>query len=245
MEFNNETERSEIQWVELSETAIAHWATGRVGAAAEKWERALGIAKQFDQNDPRVAGSLSNAGIAHRSRGEFAQAEQCYQQAVTGWKAASDWLNEMELGARARSSLFHLRMERKHQKQYDLNAIKSYEKLLPAGLAGTHNNLAELYQITNRLAESEWLYREALEERVNSMNDQELGVAIIQKNIAGLVHLDERSVTQPDPRQTQNDVFSAQASRKRWIIDQPAQFTDEGRLMAALLLTQVIDHSVL
>ena len=245
MEFNNKTERSEIQWVELSEAAMAHWAMGQFEAAAEKWEQALGIAKQFDLNDPRRASSLSNVGIAHRSRGEFSQAEQVYQQALTGWKAASNWLNKIQVGARARSSLFHLRMERKHHKQFTTNVIRGHEKLLPAGRAGTHNNLAELYQITNRLAESERLYREALEERVNSIDDQELGVAIIQKNIEGLVHIDERSVTQPNPKQTHHDVFSAQATRKRWVIDQPPQFTGEGRLMAALLLTHVIDHSKL
>ena len=134
-------------------------------------------------------------------------------------------------------------MERKHQNQYDRNAIKNYEKLLPAGQAGTRSNLAELYQTTDRLAEAKRLYEEALEERVSSIDDQELGVAVIRKNIAFLARPDERSVTQPDAGPIHNDIFSAQASRKRWLIDQPAEFTDEGRLMAALLLTQVIDHS--
>ena len=244
MEVNNENERAEFLWVDLNEKAIAQWAKGRFSMAVQKWEEAISVARQFDQNDPRLASSLSNVGIAHRHRGEFAQAEQYYQQALAGWKAASAWLNGMQLGVRARSSLFHLRMERKHQNQYDRNAIKNYQKLLLAGQAGTHNNLAELYQTTDRLAEAERLYKEALEERVSSIDDQELGVAVIRKNIAGLTRSDKLSITQPDAGPTHNDVFSAQASRKRWLIDQPAEFTDEGRLMAALLLTQVIDHSM-
>ena len=244
MEINNETGHSELIWMELNETAMAQWAMGRFGAAAEKWDEALCIARQFKQDDPRLASSLSNAGIAHRSRGEFTEAEQYYHQALAGWKAASAWLNEMQLGGRALSSLFHLRMERKHQKQYDRNAIKHYEKLLPAGQAGTRNNLAELYQTTKRLAEAQQLYQEALVERTNSIDDQEIGVAVIRKNIAGLARPDERSVAQKDSGAI-NDIFSAQASRRRWIIDQPAEFTDEGRLMAALLLTHVVDHSKL
>ena len=37
--------------------------------------------------------------------------------------------------------------------------------------------------------------------------------------------------------------FSEIAGPKGWIVDDPPEFTDEGRLMAAVLLAQIVDHT--
>jgi len=36
--------------------------------------------------------------------------------------------------------------------------------------------------------------------------------------------------------------FLSQAEPHRWVVDRPAEFSDEGRLMAAILLTHILDH---
>lgn len=242
---NIENDRIEFLWVELNEAADIQLEAGRFVVAAEKWQQAFRIAQQFDGNDPRLASSLNNVAISHRIRGDLAGAEQYYQHAMVSWQAAAAWVDEMHLAARARSSLFHLRMERKHQEQYDRIAVRKYKKLLPAGHAGTLNNLAELCQITNRLEEAAKFYEQALQERVSSMGGEEPGVAVIRNNIASLSNTDGHpadSVTPISQRPVDSRGFSLQATRRRWIVDHPAEFTDEGRLMAALLLAQVNDH---
>ena len=246
-DVNMEQTTADFRWVELSEESVALFDTSQFGLAADKWLEAFEQAQGFQGNDPRRAGSRSNLAIAHRIRGEFALAEQCYRQALENWQATQAWLIEMQLPVRARSSLFHLRMESKHREQYNQTAMQKYEKLLPAGAAGTRNNLAELCQITDRLGEAKRLYGEALDERVSSMGEKDVAVAIIRRNIASMTNGngDEGSITHSAREPDDGSVFSAQATGKRWIVDRPAEFTDEGRRMAALLLTQVIDHSLL
>ena len=244
MEANIERDRLEFQWVQLNEAADLELAAGQLTEVTKKLRRALEIAQQFERNDPRLASSLSNVAVSHRIRGNFKEAEQHYRKALLSWQTASGWIDDMHLSARARSSLFHLRMERKHHQHYERIGVKKYEGLLPAGRAGTYNNLAELYQITDRLAEAEQLYEKALDDRTGSMGEDEDGVAIIRRNIANLSNEGGRlDSTVRCPRNNDDEgIFSAQATRNRWIVDHPPEFTDEGRFMAALLLTQVIDH---
>ena len=130
MEANTETERAEFLWVELSEAAAAQLDAGRFVVAGEKWQEAFGIAQQFKGSDPRLASGLNNLAIAHRIRRNFAEAEQYYQRAIVSWQAASAWVDQMQLAPWARSSLFHLRMERRHKPEYRRIALRKY--LLPS-----------------------------------------------------------------------------------------------------------------
>ena len=238
-----ETE-ADFRWTELNEGAAALLEAKQFELAADRWLEAFELSQAFQENDPRRASSRSNVAIGHRIRREYALAEQSYRQALLDWQGAQAWLKDMQLPVRARSSLFHLRMERKHRQQYDQVAVQKYQKLLSAGPAGTRNNLAELCQITDRLEEAQQLYGEALDERVSSMGEKDVGVAIIRRNMAcvsngkGQVDATTHSIHQPG----EGSVFSAQAALKYWIVDKPAEYTDEGRLMAALLLTGVVDH---
>ncbi|MFQ6022654.1 MAG: tetratricopeptide repeat protein [Acidiferrobacterales bacterium] len=241
----NGGDKAEFLWVELSETGAAEFDRGRFAEAVQQWQNAYDIAQDFDDGDPRLASSLNNLAVAYRINAELAAAEQSYRHSLDAWQAASHWVDRMRLEARARSSLFHLRMERKHREQYDRIALKKYEKLLPAGQAATHNNLAELFHITDRLQDAERLYRQALQERVSAMGANEPGAALIRNNIASLADVGAQPaelITSPSHQLTTIGPFSTQAIRQRWIVDRPAEFTDEGRIMAALLLAQVIDH---
>jgi tetratricopeptide (TPR) repeat protein len=243
MEANSDIDRAEFLWVELSEVAAAQLDAGQFIVAAKKWQEAFDIAQQFEGNDPRLASSLNNLAIAHRIRRNFAKAEQYYQRAIVGWQAASAWVDEMYLTPLARSSLFHLRMGQKHKQEYRRIAIRKYRALLPAGRAATHNNLAELYHAGHREGDAEPLYVQALRDRSEAMGADEPNTAIIRENAKTLrAQAADRSRAHASHHTMDPGTFSAQAARKRWIIDQPAEFTDEGRLMAALLLTPVLGH---
>ncbi len=248
MEGHSEGEapEKEFLWVQLSETAFLEFIRNRFVAAATQWENAYHVAQGFDDRDPRVASSLSNFAISRRIKEDFVEAEQLYQLAIERWKASSTWVEMMSLSQRARSSLFHFRLERKHRKQYDQIARKKYQKLLPAGHAGTLNNLGELYHTMSRSQCAKKLYNQALQKRLTSMGEEEWGVKTIRRNIASLTDLvtpqAERTVSSSKESRV-DESFYSQALRQGWIVDDPPEFTDEGRLMAAILLTGILDHS--
>jgi tetratricopeptide (TPR) repeat protein len=239
---------SEFLWVHITEAGTSEFDGGRYNIAVEKWQSAYRIAQGFGDCDPRLAGSLNNLAIAFRINRDFDEAERVYRSALKNWDSAAHWIDRMRLTQRARSSLFHLRLERKHRKKYDNIARRQYQKLLSAGQAATLNNLAELFHSTNRLKEAEQFYHQALRKRTSSMEEQECGVTVIRKNIACL-----SDAAAPQSEKTDNSAhhtnapasFLSQAEHQRWVVDRPAEFTDEGRLMAAILLTHLLDHRCL
>jgi len=236
----------EFLWVHITEAATSKFDGGRFAAAAEGWESAHSLAQGFDDRDPRLAGSLNNLAIAFRIKKDFEQAARCYRNALENWESASLWIDRMRLTQRARSSLFHLRLESKHRKKYDDIARRNYQKLLSAGQAATLNNLAELFHSTNRFKEAEQFYQQALRKRTGSMDEQECGVAIINTNLAGLSDTFNKSpgtMFNVAHKSKETAGFISRAAQQGWIVDKPSEFTDEGRLMAAIFLTHLIDHT--
>ncbi|MCP4625791.1 MAG: tetratricopeptide repeat protein [bacterium] len=236
----------EFLWVHITEAAALEFDGGRYSIAAEKWQGAHRIAQGFDDCDPRLAGSLNNLAIAFRIKRDFDEAERVYRSALKNWDSAAHWVERMQLTQRARSSLFHLRLENKHRKQYDNIARSNYRKLIPAGQAATLNNLAELFHSTNRLKEAERIYHQALQKRIGSMDEQECGVAIINTNLARLSDTFNESpgaTFSAAHKSKEIAGFISRAARQGWIVDKPSEFTDEGRLMAAIFLAHLIDHT--
>jgi tetratricopeptide (TPR) repeat protein len=236
----------EFLWVNITEAATLEFDGGRFSVAAEKWQNAYRIAQGFDECDPRLAGSLNNMGIAFRINKDFEQAVRCYRNALENWESAADWVDRMKLGQRARSTLFHLRLESKHRKKYDNVTRRNYQKLLSAGQAATLNNLAELFHSTNQRQDAKQHYAQALPHRIGSMGDQERGVTVIRKNIECLSDAASSESDKTDNSARQSNTlasFLSQAEHHRWVVDRPAEFTDEGRLMAAILLTHLLDHT--
>ncbi len=236
----------ELLWAQLSETAASDFNGGRFAAAAEGWENAYAVAQAFDEYDPRLAAGMNNLAITSRIKQNFEDAEKIYRRAMEGWESAAPWIDGMRLKQRARSSLFHLRMESKHRKRYDDIARRKYHELLTAGHAGTLNNLAELFHSSNRFHDAEQLYRQALRKRMDSMGEQEAGVAIINANLASLSDVsmkssDSMNVAPSTPKETAG--FISMAQKHGWVVDKPVEFTDEGRFMAAIYLTHLIDHT--
>ena len=239
-------EDPEFLWLHVTDAASLEFSGSRYCIAAEKWKKAYKIAQYFDDSDPRLAGSLNNMGIAFRIKKDFEQAARCYRNALKNWESASHWIDRMRLTQRARSSLYHLRMENKHRQVYGNIERMSYQKLLSAGHAGTLNNLAELFHSTHRFKEAEQFYHQALRKRIGSMGEREYGVAIINTNLAGLSDKLNKSPGRKfgiSHKSKETAGFISKAEQQGWIVNNPSEFTDEGRLMAAILLTHLIDHT--
>jgi tetratricopeptide (TPR) repeat protein len=236
----------EFLWVRITETATSEFDGGRFNAAAENWRHAHRIARDFDDRDPRLAGSLNNLATTFRINHDFVEAERIYRSALENWKSAAHWIDGMQLRQRARSSLFHLRLERKHRKKYDNIARRKYQKLLSAGQAATLNNLAELFHSTNRYKEAEQFYHQAHRKRLGSMDEQEYGVAIIRNNLNSLsdaLNKSPRTTFGVAHKSKETAGFISRAEQQGWIVDKPSEFTDEGRLMAAIFLTHLVEHT--
>ena len=114
--------RCDLAWERLQDRAHAALRDGDTAQAARLWRRAWWLAMlRLERSDPRYATSLANAGMAARLTGNEALARRRYARALGLWGGVPGWVDEMKIGRRARSSLFHLRMEAKHWDTYQGN----------------------------------------------------------------------------------------------------------------------------
>lgn len=112
----------DLRWERLQERALDALRAGDRAAASRLWRRAWWLALlHFPRDDPRYATSVANLGLAARLAGREARARRRYARALSLWGSAPDWIGRMSIARRARSSLFHLRMEAKHWHSYEEN----------------------------------------------------------------------------------------------------------------------------
>ena len=108
---------------------------GRIEEAYGAWRSAAAIARAFAPDDPRRAASRTQLALCHAAGGEARAARRAFRRALRAWEAAEAWVGRMEVGQRARSSGFHLRLEAKHRRSYDALARAGFARLLGAGRA--------------------------------------------------------------------------------------------------------------
>ncbi len=107
------------RWQEAAQTALAE---GRAQDAARAWRRAWALgALAMAKDDPRRATALANLAFAARLRGDEARAARLYAMARARWAGVGDWIAKARFAPRARSSLFHMRMEMRHADQFRAN----------------------------------------------------------------------------------------------------------------------------
>lgn len=114
--------RCDVEWERLQEAANAAWLNGDPKTSARTFRKARRLAfLWFRRSDPRYATSVANAAFAARISGDERGASQGYARARRLWAAVPETLGEMSIRPRARSSLFHLRMEARHWDTYQAN----------------------------------------------------------------------------------------------------------------------------
>ncbi len=111
---------AELVWEVKTEEAAALAYSGELKAATDLWRDALAVAREeFAANDPRLGTSLANQAYGLRQSGKKAAADRLAQESLRVWDAVGFWINAMTVERRARSSLFHLRMEALHRDKYE------------------------------------------------------------------------------------------------------------------------------
>lgn len=126
----------EVRWEFLAERAAVHAVAGRLDEAMPLWAEALYLARtSFAANDPRLSASIANHAYALRLGGGAALASDLFREALGVWDASLPWIAGLRIERRARSSLFHLRMEAKHWKTYEATARKRLAAFAAEGRA--------------------------------------------------------------------------------------------------------------
>lgn len=111
--------KADLAWERMQEDAAAACAEGRTRDAIRLWRRARALAFfRLSRRDPRYATGLANAALAARLSGRERSARRLYAQALRLWRRVPTTVATLEPGPRARSSLFHLRMEARHRDTY-------------------------------------------------------------------------------------------------------------------------------
>ena len=131
-------------WEARVRDGLAAFQAGRVGEAYAAWRSAAAIARAFAADDPRRAASRTHLALCHAASGSPAKARRAFRRALRAWEAAEAWVARMNVGQRARSSGFHLRLEQKHRPSYDALARAECAKLLGAGRAAALAGAAHL-----------------------------------------------------------------------------------------------------
>jgi tetratricopeptide (TPR) repeat protein len=107
-------------WELCQEKAAAAAYDGDLDHALPLWRESLSLARaHFARDDPRLGTSLANMAFALRETGRHEAAAPLFEEARQVWDASFAWIEALRLERRARSSLFHLRMESLHRDKYE------------------------------------------------------------------------------------------------------------------------------
>jgi hypothetical protein len=121
---------ADADWERLQVAAAEAFAAHDLVGAAASWAAALRVARaDFAADDPRLATSLANYATAVREKGEPVPA-RLWEEALEIWDQAPAWLARQRFAPRARSSVFHLRLEAKHGGAYDENLLRRAEAVV-------------------------------------------------------------------------------------------------------------------
>jgi hypothetical protein len=126
----------DLAWERAQAEAARRDAQGEAVEAARLWAEALRIARtHFSRDDLRLATSLANQAAAMRRAGKTELADRLFDEALLVWDSGGRWLARLRPERRARSSLFHLRLESKHPGGYARHSRERYDALAREGRA--------------------------------------------------------------------------------------------------------------
>jgi hypothetical protein len=81
--------------------------------------------------------TLTNKAVALRHDGKAAAAEKLFDEALAVWACSGPWVLGLGPERRARSSTFHLRLERRHSRAYEQHARARLTALAEQGQSDT------------------------------------------------------------------------------------------------------------
>lgn len=110
--------RRDLLWESLMEQGCADFAAGDTRAARRAFRRARLLSLLLPAADLRRAASDAALGVVLEAPGRLARASAAFE------RRGAQAIAAMQIAPRARSSLFHLRMEARHRDTYHANMRK-------------------------------------------------------------------------------------------------------------------------
>ncbi|MBC6405649.1 MAG: hypothetical protein GDA41_08000 [Rhodospirillales bacterium] len=136
----------ECYWEELSEEALSV----PQGEALPYWREAAQAAKlHLEPDDARQGTSLANLALAAALDGQIHASKVLLQEALIRWQRAASWVANLQPERRARSSLFHFRLLRKHEGAYDRWSQDRFAALYAEGGVALQDRIAGRYRRPN------------------------------------------------------------------------------------------------
>lgn len=131
--------RGDALWEAWQERAALSWLQEKRFFARCLWR--LGYIHAlfcFPKNDPRLAVSMANAALLARLAGREALAQRRISSALAIWSEVPEWIARMHIARRARTSLYHLRLELQHWSTYEANLRRRMENFATETEASFH-----------------------------------------------------------------------------------------------------------
>lgn len=234
-----------IAWVQLVEKANEAFKRGDAEDAKRCWRESYRLSNaEWSPPHPLIAASLCNCACVFRVEENHEDGVRCATRSIELWKAAEAWVAGMRLESTARSSTFHLRMQGRHHDAYRRPRLDKYQASLDLGRTTAMNNLAEIFHASGRLEEARDLYSRALSEREEAARTAKIDdavIAVIRRNLLAAEGKTGREVQVDETNlYDRNGAFVQLARDRRWLVDSPPVLTDEGALMAAVLLPRTL-----
>ena len=128
----------ELRWERLAEAAAKACAEDDLKTAQRQWAESLRLAREiFESGDPRLACSLTNHAVCLRQSGQEDLAAKLLKEALLVWDASGPWVEALKPEVRAKSSMYHFRLETRYPGQYDHFSLERYRALAQEGREAT------------------------------------------------------------------------------------------------------------
>ena len=232
----------EWEWDALSAAALEAYRAARRAEAVHLWRRAGALARDFPQGDPRRAASRNNSALALLIDGNHDGAALALSAALGAWDAALAWTRSMRVGAAARSSLFHQRMEQRHVAAYGDVRRARHRGFLGGAAALTRFNLAIARLFLDDDEAADALLEAALAGRERAFGPNDTEAVEIARVLSGRADIagDDARMALYDARIEAAAAHRARDALDAWRREQPLETNDTRRLLAAGYLTAMV-----
>lgn len=150
---------ADLEWERLAEQAMLQLGQGLTQEASKNIGAGLYLARtEFAKGDPRLAASLGNQAACLASEGKLGPSPTIISACLQAWADCDGWIETMTAPRSARSSMFHLRMERLHRDAYQERWRHKGRDLLISAKAqiGTGQSIALINAETATIRSAQW-----------------------------------------------------------------------------------------
>ncbi len=227
----------------MGTAAIEAYGAARTEEACHLWHRERELSSALPPDDPRRATSASNVGLALLIDGRTKEASAALEEAIAGLgEGALAWIDTMEISFGARSSIFHFRMEQRHEASYATVRRASNRKLLTGSVALTKFNLALVQYHLDRDESADELLKDSIELRRSSCGPSDGLLATMLALYAARLDAIGRPEEAEENSCQARQILARPPKRalEFWNAERPSKLCDQRRLLAATYLTACV-----